>query len=101
MCACWCVHGVGVVCAGVREPLRKGYGSLVEELTLDGTFSPHHLCILLGATDTFRFLAVPCLNTMKRPEYSAAPASPLLELTSTCPALSHGLYSTVLFTAIT
>lgn len=39
------------VCAGMREPLRRGSGSLAEELILDGTFSPHPLCILLGATD--------------------------------------------------
>lgn len=57
MCACWCVHGVGVVSAGVREPLREGYGCLAEERTLDGTFSPHHVCILLGAADTLRFSA--------------------------------------------
>lgn len=48
------MHGVGVVRAGVREPLREGYGSLAEERTLDGTFSPHHICILLGAADTLR-----------------------------------------------
>lgn len=75
-----------MVCSGLREPLRKGCGSLAEELILDGTFSPHHICILLGTTDKLRFSAVPCLSTVKGSECSAAlvplplnsPASALL-----------------------
>lgn len=82
MCAYWCVHGVGVVRAGVREPLREGYGSLAEERTLDGTFSPHHICILRRATDTLGFLAVPCLSTTKglllHPSLWSSPAPALL-----------------------
>lgn len=99
MCACWCVQGVGVVCAGLREPLRKGCGSLAEELILDGTFSPHHACILSGATGKLRFSAVPGLSTMKGSVLSSSRAPPF-ELPSICPALSQGLYSPVLCTAI-
>lgn len=95
MCACWCVHGVGVVSAGLREPLRKGYSSLAEELT---HLVPITYAFFWGATDRLRILAVPYLSTMKGSKNSAVLCPSLWNP----PAFSlHGLYSPVLFAAVT